>query len=114
MSVATIFLHPGARVWFAWQSLDRDEKGRPPSIRSIEEKHEIAHGTINKLIEARAKVERTNHERLVRIAEALNTTPEWLLRGDGKPPQSRWQVPPWPGPKKKPASGTMRAVKVSK
>jgi hypothetical protein len=101
---------PSARVWYAYHCLPRDEAGRLPSIRSVEDDNGVAHGTLNKLFEARAKLERTNHERVERIAAALRTTVDWLLYGKGVPPTSRIAPPPWPGPKKRTRSGTIRAA----
>jgi len=99
-----------ARIWFAYHCLPRDEAGRLPSIRSVEDGHGIAHGTLNKMFEARAKLERTNHERVTRIAEGLRVTTDWLLYGKGVPPTSKVPPPPWPGPKKRTRSGTIRAA----
>lgn len=114
MSAAPHYTSSAARVWHAYYSLPRDEKGAPPAIRSLEVRYGIAHATLNKLLDGRAKAERTNYARLERVADALCTTPDWLLYGKGKAPLGKWPIPPWPGPKKKSTSGTMPAVKVSK
>lgn len=102
---------PPERAWYAWQCLPRDEKGAPPSVRSIEERHHLAHATLSKLFKADSKLDRANHDRTERIAAALATTTDWLLHGRGTPPSTPWRTAPWPGPKKTRKSGTMRAAR---
>lgn len=106
-----VFSTPAERVWHAYHCLPRNEKGMPPSVRSLEHMYKIAHGTLNKLYEGRAKLERTNHDRVERIARALDTTVDWLLYGRGVPPMSAWNVPPWPGPKDAPKSSRVPAAR---
>lgn len=86
----------GHRAWFAWQCLDRDDHGRPPSYRSLEEANELSNNSLRKLIYDRLK--RPGWDQLEKLARALKTTPEWLQREQGVGPTSRWPVPPRPDP----------------
>ena len=105
------FSSSAERVWHAYYCLPRDEKGQPPAVRQLERAFKIAHGTLNKLYEGRAKLERTNHSRVERIARALETSVDWLLYERGAPPMTAWHVPPWPGPKEAPRSSRVPAAK---
>jgi lambda repressor-like predicted transcriptional regulator len=82
------------RAWFAWHCLPRDEKGRPPSWRSLEADHGLSNATLKRLVDG--KLPRPGMERLERMAEALGVTPQWLHSGRGEGPLSRWPVPPYP------------------
>lgn len=85
----------GERAWRAWHSLPRDENGEPPSQRSIEKRHDLPQGTLSKVF----KGDRANlqADTLEQLAEALGTSPAWLLRGHGEPPRLTGPIGPRPG-----------------
>lgn len=108
------FATMGQRVWFAWHCLPRDDRGEPPTLRSLEVAHGLANGTLHKLTWDLLK--RPGYERLTKVCEALGVTPEWLQTGRGPGPVASWPVPPRPQPPagakaaKKSPSGTRKAA----
>lgn len=85
------------RAWYAYQCLQRDERGNAPSIRGLESDHHLANAQIYKLVYGISK--RPGFPELSKMARALNTTPEYIAEGSGQGPFTRHQVEPWPGPR---------------
>jgi hypothetical protein len=84
----------GHRAWFAWQCLPRDDRGRPPSWRSLEIDHDLPNATLPRIIWGRTR--RPSAEILSQVAAALGTTIDWLLYERGEGPAARWPVVPRP------------------
>jgi hypothetical protein len=105
----SLFPSMGHRAWFAWQCLERNERGEPPTWRELEDKHDLSNGSIHKIVWDIST--RPSFGQLERVARALNTTPQWLLSESGESPAGRWPITPRPAhPKKsarKSASGTV-------
>lgn len=89
------------RAWFAWHCLPRDEKGEKPSIRGLESLNDLSNSQLNKLIYAISK--RPSFDELRKMAKALRVSLDWLVDGTGDGPIAKFEVPPWPGPRKKKA-----------
>lgn len=89
-----MFQSIGHRAWHAYYCLPRDEKGKPPSYRSLEEAHGVANAGLQKMV--KGNLRRPGYEVLSKIAAALNVTPHWLQTGEGEPPRTAHTVPPYP------------------
>lgn len=77
------------RVWLALHALPRDERGKPPSLRSLADKGGFDASALTKLF----KEERTPQAQMTGIAEALGVSLDWLLRGIGASPKPTGPVP---------------------
>ena len=93
----------GHRAWFAWKCLPRDERGEPPTFRSLERAHGLANKDLSRLVWDFYK--RPSYEKMQRFAAALKTTPEWLEHEEGVGPSAKGYVQPRPEP---PAGMTRR------
>ena len=82
------------RVWWAWQCLERDDRGELPSWKSLEERHGLPNGSLYKLMWGITA--RPSYDTLIGVADALHTTAEWLRSERGESPVSRWPVMPRP------------------
>jgi hypothetical protein len=82
------------RVWFAYHCLPRDERGEPPSMRSLEKSVGLHEGTLSKLL-AGAKDHR--RQTFAKIATALRVSEHWLDYGGNDGPVPTGIVPPRPG-----------------
>lgn len=82
------------RAWFAWNCLPRDERGDRPKIRELERGHGLTNGSLHRLINGISV--RPGYEQLAKMAQALNTSPEWLQFERGEAPTTSWPVPPRP------------------
>lgn len=80
------------RAWLAYHSLPRNSRGKPPSYRSLEQKHALSGGTLSRLMIG----DRAEHSYDVRIgiAEALGVSVDYLWKGSGTAPVPRLPVPP--------------------
>lgn len=80
------------RAWLAYHSLPRNKRGKPPSYRSLEMKRGLSGGTLSRLMMG----DRGEHSYDVRllIAEALQTTVDFLWKGLGDSPKPTGIVPP--------------------
>ena len=79
------------RVWFAYHCLPRRSRNRPPSYRSLELAHGLPLSTFSKLFAGlRQDVDRPT---LLKLAQALDVTVDWLATGAGYPPTPRGPVP---------------------
>lgn len=85
------------RVWYALHCLSRDEQGRPPPPTVLEARHGLSRGLIGKLIGERQREVRG--PTLMRLAQALHVSTEWLLEGRGLMPTPTGIVPSRPGHK---------------
>lgn len=83
------------RVWFALHCLPRDAKGRPPASTVLEASQGLARGLIGKLTGERQRELRG--PTLMRLAQALQVSTEWLLEGRGPIPVPTGPVPARPG-----------------
>lgn len=92
----------GDRAWFALQCLPRDDRGQPPKVRQLELDHGLSNGAIHKIIWGVTTA--PTFPVLRRVAQALGTTPEWLLDGEGEGPRASFPVVPRPEPPKGAAS----------
>jgi len=101
----------GHRAWFAWHCLDRDEFGKPPSLRGLERPGHLANNSLSKLIWD--KLKRPGWEQLEKMARALQVTPEWLQQGSGVGPVARWPVLPRPDAPRKKSAATISAKAAS-
>jgi hypothetical protein len=104
----------GHRAWWAWHCLPRDDRGQPPTLRSLEKKAGLSNNDLSRLVWD--WYVRPSWEKMQRFAVALGTTAEWLEREEGPRPLSAWHVPPRPLPppgkvRRKPTSGPMKSVK---
>ncbi|WP_434042268.1 MULTISPECIES: hypothetical protein [Sorangium] len=82
------------RCWWAYNCLERDTRGRLPSRRSLEIKHELPLAVLSKAI--RGSIASVDPETLPKLAAALRTTPDWLVRGEGPAPEPTGPVPKRP------------------
>ncbi|WP_437948698.1 hypothetical protein WME98_50115 [Sorangium sp. So ce296] len=82
------------RCWWAYNCLPPDPNGRLPSRRSLEIKHELPLAVLSKLI--RGSITSVDPETLPKLAAALRTSPDWLLRGEGPAPTPTRPVPKRP------------------
>jgi len=89
-----MFQSIGHRAWHAYYCLPRDEKGKPPSYRSLEDAHGVSNAGLQKMI--KGNLRRPGYEVLSNIAAALKVTPHWLQTGEGEPPKSAWPIPAYP------------------
>jgi hypothetical protein len=97
------------RAWFAYNALERDERGELPAIRAIERQHGVPHNSLNKFIQGR--LTRPGPIVMQSIANALQTSVEWLTLERGEGPVTRWPIPAYPPQYLK---GPARAVKKKK
>jgi transcriptional regulator with XRE-family HTH domain len=92
------------RAWFAWQCLPRQDDGCPAALRELERANGLSNMQLNKLVRGISK--RPGLAELRKMANALETTVEWLQFEEGAGPTAKHPVPPWPGPPTpKPKSG---------
>lgn len=84
----------GHRAWFAWQCLERDDRGQPPKWRELERRHKLPNAALRRLVWDISK--RPGYPIIVKSAAALNCTPEWLMFETGPGPTARWPVLPRP------------------
>jgi hypothetical protein len=93
-----MFQSLGHRAWHAYYCLPRDEKGEPPSYRSLEEQDNgrgpLSNGAIQKLITG--KLKKPGLDVLDKCAQALRVSVRWLQFNEGEPPTSSWMIPPYP------------------
>ncbi|XXX79273.1 hypothetical protein WMF30_10910 [Sorangium sp. So ce134] len=73
-----------ARVVAAYQRLPLNHRNRSPSYRSLEVGHRLPLAVMSKL--ARGTIASVDSDTLVKLANALRVSPDWLLNGDGDPP----------------------------
>lgn len=88
------FATVGLRAWWAWQCLPRDEAGRPPPIRRLEEDNDLSNGQLGKLIGDRIK--KPSYETIDKAASALGCSTDWLGKGVGEAPLASFPVQPRP------------------
>jgi transcriptional regulator with XRE-family HTH domain len=79
------------RAWFAYQCLPKTETGAPPPLRELERANDLSNAMLRKLIRGISK--RPSYVELVKMARALNCTPEWLQSEIGDGPVARWPIP---------------------
>jgi hypothetical protein len=86
----------GDRAWWAYQCLPRDTYGAPPATTALEKKHGLHRGLIGKLHSGKQRT--VEPEIGERLAKALGTTYDFLIRGIGPWPEytHRGAMPPRP------------------
>jgi len=84
-----------ARVWLAWHSLPRGDKGRPPRQIHLEREHGISQGTFSRLFSGYIRT--VEPATLIKVARAVQADPTWLVSGIGIAPTATGVVPPMPG-----------------
>jgi len=82
------------RVWWAYQCLPRDSNGTLPSMRSVEADNKLPNATLRRWIYEQKRQPTWAMAR--RVANALNTTADWLMEAKGKAPITSWPVEPRP------------------
>lgn len=82
-----------SRTWFALHCLPRDEKGRPPSYRSLELNYDLPRSVLSRLFSDDRKT--VDASTLGKLAKAFRVSPEWLLDGEGSDPVPTGPVMPW-------------------
>lgn len=80
------------RAWLAYHSLPRDEKGRPPSRRKVEQSNELPPSVLSKLFTGERKS--VDASTLFKLAKAFGVSATWLQTGEGDPPLPTGRVPP--------------------
>lgn len=83
------------RVWFAYHCLPRDEAGKPPSWRQLEETSSLPAATFSRTVSG----QRTEHRRgnFEKLALVLQVSQHWLDHGGDDGPVPTGPVPPRPG-----------------
>src|SRR5678815_817743 len=99
----------GHRAWFAYQCLDRDALGRPPSFRGLERAHGLSNNALRRLIWD--ELTEPSYETMLRFAAALRCSDRWLWSGDGEGPVA--DIPVVPRPATKPSPGRIEGESVS-
>lgn len=83
----------GSRAWWAWHCLPRED-GDPPQLKKLEAKHKVPNGTIARVFSG----ERLSPtwDTIVKIADALRVSTDFLQKGSGN-----WPTPTGPVPQRK-------------
>lgn len=89
-----MFQTMGQRAWHAYYCLERDEKGKPPAYRQLEEANDLNNGEMMKLLKGILK--RPGLKTITNLANALRVTPQYLQFGEGQSPKSAWPIPAYP------------------
>jgi DNA-binding Xre family transcriptional regulator len=79
------------RVWLAYWSLPRIDRGRPESFHRLEKRHGISNGTLGEI--SSGKRQSVTTPTLGKIANALRVAAGWLADGTGVAPTPTGPVP---------------------
>lgn len=82
------------RAWFAWHCLPRNRRNKPPAIRKLELAHGLANAALRKVIYGQTA--RPAYDSVLKMAAALNCSPQWLVANEGPGPLASTFVEPPP------------------
>lgn len=92
---------PGDRAWYAYHCLPRQRGGKPPTIKSLADKHKANASAFTRLFtNERTGLRGTT---ATKVAAALGVTVEWIMDGVGDAPTLTGEIPPRPGAEDVPA-----------